>query len=346
LFLLVYAMFTISSIVRELNVNWEDVYRWLREMGYHSFRGICKWSKYLNLGCEDLYNILLGYIMLRKHGVKFYTFPPLYKDVVVPWTWIIVNVFNYEMIDYIVDRYRDRGLRIQSVIFDAGVDKMWFKEYGYLPIDYDDSYWNKYWSGIDYLKSLSKQYGFFLEAVVPDYPDDYSYKWGKKHALWSEECSDYPTNIDRTIDNILRVVESDNSVVWLIPSQGYEENPHSMYYSIKILMDLGLHKRYRIAIANLCKSLKASTILETMNMARKACSKCSYHIFGPSLSGIRKIFENNLFRRGDTWDSIAWTYPRKSRIGHPQNSYEEIKYFAWYMKHLYYSIKHGTSKRS
>ncbi|NPA96383.1 MAG: hypothetical protein GXO32_02125 [Crenarchaeota archaeon] len=304
-------------------------------MGYHGYRS---WLEVTGLISFDEYahSVLKAYALLKRYGVRFYTLPPIAREAVVPWPWILVNVFNVDVLATYIDRYREVGARIESVILDAAVDKVWKKSIDKLPInrDYGDDYWNAFWNAIDYLKSLSREHGFAYEIVIPDYCDDYSRTWGRRHALWTEECCDYVTNIDRTLSNILQVVDSDRSIPWLIPAQGYEDVPESIFYSVEILKQLGLHKRFRIAIANVCTSRAATIIAETVRKAREACRECSFHIFGPSLSGAKKLIQEKLLLPNDSWDSTAWTFPRTSHGWSCKNEHERILYFLLYMNHL------------
>jgi hypothetical protein len=218
-----------------------------------------------------------------------------------------VNVFNYgEVLPKLVDRLRELGIRGVRVIIDAGVTNVWRKPCRDVVFDYDDAYWNLFWRAVDYAKGLARQ-GIFVEVTVPDYPDDYTRRWGKAHCLWVDNYS----NIDRTFENIFYVVDHDRKAPWLLPAQGYENVPGSVLLPIEVFVNQGLHKRYRIAIANICTGNYDKVIYETIRVAREFCKECKYHIFGARLSAIRRAVADKLLGDGDSFDSIAWGWYKK-----------------------------------
>lgn len=317
-----------NIIRKEVGVSWKSLNSWLSILGINE--SLKDWFNKLGVD-HNAFHLIRVYIILRKRGLRFYTTPP--TD--IPWPWILVNIYNIRAIHRYCDNYKSFGARIEYVLLDVGVDKYWRKRYDSLSVDYGEDFWNTFWSSIDVLKGLSRECGFLYEVTVPDYPDDYTDAWGKTHALWTEECSDYVTNIDRTLENIARVIEVDRKIPWLIPVQGYENIPQSIGYSLETLIQWGLHKRYRLALANLCTSRSSGIVVETVRIARSICSSCSYHIFGPSLKAVQKLVKESLLRHGDSWDSTAWTYPRTSGLWSCKDSYERTTYLFFYMKNLY-----------
>jgi hypothetical protein len=242
----------------------------------------------------------------RCRGIYFYTSPP--ESVAYPF--VVVNVFNYsEVLPKLVDRLRELGVRGIRVIIDAGVTNVWRKPCSSICFDYDDAYWNAFWQAVDYAKSFARQ-GIFAEVTVPDYPDDYTRHWGKAHCLWVDSY----TNIDRTLENIFYVIDHDKKAPWLLPAQGYENVPESVLLPIEVFVDQELHKRYRIAIANICTGNYDKVIYETIRVAREFCKECKYHVFGARLSAIRKAIAGKLLGDGDSFDSIAWGYSKGMRI--------------------------------
>jgi hypothetical protein len=272
--------------------------------------------------------VIEAFLLLRCKNIYFYTSPPNHS---VPWLWILANVFVADSLANLLDAYRDLGIKTYSikVILDAGVDKYWRKPCSELPVDYDNSYWNVFWTSVDRIKSLAKEFGFFYEVTVPDYVDDYSSAWGKKHCLWIDNY----TNIDRTLDNVFYILSQDKSVPWLLPAQGYEDVPQSILKAIEVYMESRLHKKYRIGLANLCTSKKASLIVKTIQLARELCNDCRYHVFGPSLTAIKKSIALSHLQPGDSWDSTAWTYPRGSGWS-AKTADERIQYFLFYLRHI------------
>jgi len=309
----------IRALAKEVGVPKSTVHEWIR--------------KYFG-SCSVDQHVLKAFIVLKKRGIKFYTLPPRN----VPWPWILVNIFTINVLENYLNYLREAGGRVE-VILDAGVE-YWRKRYCDIPLDYTDQYWNMFYEAIEKVNELSKIHGFRYEVVVPDYPDDYSHVWGKRHALWTEESSDTPTNIDRTIQNIHRVIDNNKKIPWLIPVQGYENTPQSIAYTLEDLLNT-IGRRYRYALANLCTSKKTSVIIETIRLAREVCPQCSFHIFGPGLSFIKKTI--NLLKYGDSWDSTAWTFPRGSGWS-CKNNYERFIYFVLYMKHVYEYLTQGEER--
>jgi hypothetical protein len=280
--------------------------------------------------------VLEAFLLLRCRGIHFYSTPPNHA---VPWLWLLINVFTVDTLADLLEAYRALGIKTYQihVVLDAGVDKYWRKPYDELPTDYDDSYWNVFWSSADTIKKLHKEFGLFYEVTAPDYVDDYSATWGRKHCLWIDNC----TNIDRTLENVFYVIEQDK-IPWLLPAQGYEDVPESILKAIEVYKSHSLHKRYRIGLANLCTSKKASMIVETIRLAREFCKDCRYHVFGPSLTAIKKAIVLGYMQPGDSWDSTAWTFPRGSGWS-AKTVDERVHYFLFYLRHIVNGFVGGES---
>jgi len=278
-------------------------------------------------------DIVEAYLLLRCRGVRFYTSPPSHA---VPWLWLLVNIFTVDSLADLLEIYKSIGIKTYAlqVLVDAGVDRCWRKPCSNLAIDYDDSYWNTFWNAIDITKKLHREFGFYYEVTVPDYVDDYSSTWGKKHCLWIDSY----TNIDRTLENVFYITPQDRNIQWLLPAQGFEDTPPSILKAIEVYVSQDLHKKYRIALANLCTSKKASLIVETVKLAREVCRECRYHVFGPSLTAIKKAIQLNYLRSGDSWDSTAWTFPRGNGWS-AKTVNERIQYFLFYLKHIVEGVR-------
>jgi len=272
--------------------------------------------------------VVEAFLLLKCRNIYFYTSPPNHA---VPWLWILTNVFTADFLADLLDVYRSMGIKTYAVkaILDAGVDRWWRKPCEKLSADYTEEYWNSFWSAVDKVKSFSKEFGFSFEITVPDYPDDYSSAWGRKHCLWIDNY----TNVDRTLENVFYIIEQDKNVSWLLPAQGYEDVPQSVLKAIEVYVNHNLHKRYRIGLANLCTSKKASIIVETIRLAREFCGECVYHIFGPSLTAIKNAVKHGILQPGDSWDSAAWTFPRGNGWS-AKTSEERVAYFLFYLRHI------------
>ncbi len=275
-------------------------------------------------------SLLKAIVVLRRSGLRFYTFPPNGA----PWPWILVNVYGLDGLEKYLEVLGGVGLRVEHVLLDVGVEKYWKKPYNKLSFDYDGRYWDKLLEAISRLRGLARRYGFNYMVTIPDYPDDYVSTWKKSHALWVDEY----TNIDRTIENIVYVIDHYREIPWLPVAQGYWETPESIVYSIEQLISLGVLDRFRrIALGNLCTTKNAKMIAETIVLARRTLRELDrpnthVHVFGPGLSGVKKAL-NHLVP--GSWDSTAWTFPRGAHLWSCKNSEERLMYFLFYLKHIY-----------
>jgi hypothetical protein len=309
-----------ERLAEECGVSVKTLYKYLNTLG-----------SYVSLAPAE---VIEAFLLMKCRGIHFYTFPP--GD--TPWLWLLVNVFTVDLLADLLELYRSLGIKTYaiSVIVDSGVDRYWRKPCSAIHADYTEDYWNTFWSAVDKVKILRKEFGFFYEVVVPDYVDDYSSAWGKKHCLWIDNY----TNIDRTLENVFYMIEQDKNIKWLTPAQGYEDVPESILKSIGVYVNHGLHKKYRIGLANLCTSKKTSVILETVRLAREVCKECRYHIFGPSLTAVKKSIALGYMQPGDSWDSTAWTFPRGNGWS-CKSSRERVQYFLFYLRHVVEGLRGG-----
>jgi hypothetical protein len=261
-------------------------------------------------------------VAIETSKIYFYSYPPVTST----WSYLLLNVHNYKDIN----RFIDKDLKIAAVILDAAVDYYWRKPCSNIAADYDNEYWNDFWNAIDYLKSIAKEMWITLEVTVPDYPDDYSKEWKKEHCLWI----DSHTNVDRTLENVFFITEQDKNIKWLLPAQGYENTPESILLSLEVYVNHRLHKRHRIALANLCTSKNVATIVKTIRVAREFCGECRFHIFGPSVKAVEDAAKLGILKQGDSFDSTAWTYPRISGLWSARNEHERKVHFELYLKRV------------
>ena len=261
-------------------------------------------------------------VAIEHTKIYFYSYPPVTST----WSYLLLNVHNYRDIS----RFIDKNLKIAAVILDAAVDYYWRKPCSNIAADYDNEYWNDFWNAIDYLKGTAKEKWIHLEVTVPDYPDDYSKEWKKEHCLWIDSY----TNVYRTLENVFYVIEQDKNVKWLLPAQGYENTPESIELALEVYVSHRLHKKYRIALANLCTSKNVATIVKTIRIARELCGECRFHIFGPSVKAIEDSIKQKLLKPGDSFDSTAWTFPRDRGLWSARNEYERTIYFELYLKRV------------
>jgi len=269
---------------------------------------------------------------------RFYTLPPME----IPWPYVIINANRPE-----------EGLRylashssiVEAVIIDSGVEI--FRDHGAKDYPHGARWWIEK-RLVPLWKQVKRAIVPDAEVVVtvPDYPDDYN-----PRSLWESE---WRTNIERTLDNIELATTEYSDVDWLIPIQGWWEQPESIVIGLVEAEAIGaldyaesLCRRTRlvpcIAIANLCVSKNCGTIYKTLIHAtdwlvnsplalrprpRRAYS-VRVHVFGPAVSCVRKIAH-----RIDSWDSTAWTKPRAPNGSSAWNGSERVYLFlTWIHKY-------------
>jgi hypothetical protein len=300
---------SLRKAAQELGFSWSTFRQWLNSLG-----------NYATLPKE----VLIALAAIRRAGIAFYTFP---INAGVPWLYLLTNVYDVDKVVKHVEYLKSLGINTSkvSIILDSGVERYWKKPCNEVAFDYDDDYWNRFWNAIDMLKSLRSEYWVFFEVTVPDYPDDYSRVWGKQHCLWVDNY----TNIDRTLENVFYVIDYDKKVQWLLPAQGYENIPESILTSLETYASHGLHKRYRIALANLCTAKSDKVVVETIRIAREFCSSCSFHVFGAKLTAVAKALKSYYMKCGDSFDTFSWTFARSgvyvNRRGSQKYSAETVE---------------------
>ena len=240
--------------------------------------------------------------------VIFYTLPPAG----VPYPYILINARNPN-INYIIDHHRF----VKKVIVDSGVEI--FRNPSIK--DYSHDHFNKLVSVYRRTKTLIEGEVY---VTVPDYPDDYHPK-----ALWVNG----KTNIERTLDNIVYALTSYPDINWLIPVQGHNKQPKSVIMALELYNKKDVPLNKYIAIANLCVEKSGKVMVETVKLAHNWLMRNGLmpkiHIFGPTVSAIAK-----LSRYIYSFDSTAWTKPRKPNGWSAKNSKERIWLFiAWLYKY-------------
>lgn len=234
--------------------------------------------------------------------VKFYTLPP------IPWRWVLINAHKPNL-SYI----RRHWKHIESVIIDSGVEIFRDPKVKDYPDGWVDRLIGIYNAVRTYVKDVM--------VTVPDYPDDYH-----PGSLWLNG----KTNIERTVDNIVKVLDLHPDVNWLIPIQGHNRAPRSIALSIRYLEELGILKsRDYYAVANLCVEPKTSLIVKTVSLARNLLPDKKLHVFGVKLKALRLI--GHLI---DSFDSFAWTRPVKGPGHSAKTTQERLAYFMDWLKRL------------
>jgi hypothetical protein len=155
-------------------------------------------------------------------------------------------------------------------------------------------------------------------VTVPDYPDDYH-----PRSLWLSE--EY-TNIERTVENVLKYTEQYKSIPWLIPIQGWNRNPKSVLRTINLYKEHGIIDRFDyFAVANLCVESDVEIMYQTLRLVREVLPDKKLHVFGLRLNALKKVY--HLI---DSFDSTAWTRPVNRTLNANyscKTSEERIKFF-------------------
>ena len=157
-------------------------------------------------------------------------------------------------------------------------------------------------------------YGDRIWVTIPDYPDDINP--GK-----------FGDNVKKTVENIEEFISIDG-VNWLISLQSRYLNIFTFTEAIQAVKDrVGDYPR--IAIGTVCKTNKLSFITKSCKLARKHFPHSHLHAFGLTLTALPKLVSVL-----DSFDSTAWTFPRKPGRGMCSTKEERIEYFYEYLKRI------------
>jgi hypothetical protein len=215
--------------------------------------------------------------MHEKHTVKpFISRPPK------PYPYVLINLHNprFSFLEY-----------ADEVIIDSGIEI--FRDPNIK--EYPKNHISKLMRVYAKVKSIVRNKPIYV--TCPDYPDDYNPK-----NLWINE--NY-TNIERTVDNVLKYTEKYDWVPWLIVIQGWNKTPESVLRSIKLYREYGIIDKFDyFAVGNLCVEPDVSIIYRTIALVRKELPDKKIHVFGLKLNALKKVFPLI-----DSFDSAAWTRP-------------------------------------
>ena len=135
-------------------------------------------------------------------------------------------------------------------------------------------------------------FGDRLWVTIPDYPDDY-------------HPGQFKDNIGMTLRNVEEFIQYDG-INWIVTIQSRFQDHLSFYQSLQKTKEI-VGDYPRIAIGTVCKSRNKKFIVECVKAARKHFPNSHIHAFGPTLSCITEIKPYL-----DSFDSMAWCYPRKN----------------------------------
>jgi len=237
--------------------------------------------------------------------VKFFTTPPR------PWPYLLINANRPDL------RYLRHA---KEVIIDSGVEVFRDPEVKDYPRGHLEEVVNLY-------ARVRSRFEGAVYVTALDYPDDYN-----PRSLW---ISDDVTNIERTVESVVKCVERYPWVSWLVPIQGHYRDPRSVLRCIELYEERGIIDRFDyFAVANLCTEREPYIVYRTVKVVRRRLPDKKIHVFGLHLKALRLVY--NMI---DSFDSLAWAkaverslkYPNENYM--PKNRRDRVRYFdAWLRK--------------
>ena len=243
----------------------------------------------------------------------FFTLPP------VPYPYVLINVNHpHNGLSYI----RKNRSAVRKVIIDSGIEI--FRDPKVK--DYPPNWIYKI--VVTYKKVARLVPNALVLATCPDYCDDYNPK-----ALW---LSDKITNIERTVENVVKYTDEFKWVNWLISVQGWNKQPTSVLRCIDLYRENGIIRKFKyFAIGNLCVELNDRLIHQTVSLVRRELKNKILHVFGLKLKVFPKV--KALI---DSFDSMAWTRPVSTKkLGANwscKNREERVRFFKEWINRLNY----------
>ena len=235
--------------------------------------------------------------------MRFFTLPP--SEIAYPF--VLVNGHHPQFgLRYLRKHHQD----VQAVILDSGIEI------------FRDPMIKDYPSG--HLQTLVELYYQIKQnvhevwLVCPDYCDDYHPK-----NLW---LSHEITNIERTVLSVIDCLDQFPEVNWLIPIQGWNQNPKSVLRCLTYYEEFGIKRNY-FAVGNLCVERSTSLIIKTIRYVKRILKSEKIHVFGLNLTSAIKL-------RGSiySFDSMAWTRSSKKLGRSCRNKRERIEHFMEWIK--------------
>jgi len=227
--------------------------------------------------------------------VRFYTLPPSGVD----WSYLLVNPSNCKVL------FKHK---FKHAILDCGVET--FKHNPDLK-DYPEGFLERWkWKA----KQLTEIFGERLFVTIPDYPDDFN-------------PGQFGDNIAKTLENIKDFIFVDG-VNWLPSIQSRFLNRFSFLESCeKTKRIIGDYPR--VAVGTVYKTNNLSFIEYCCKVTRKVFPKSRIHAFGLTLRALPKVKSAI-----NSFDSLAYSFPRKSGMGSCKNLSERQKFFHAYIERI------------
>jgi len=174
--------------------------------------------------------------------------------------------------------------------------------------DYPEGYLSRY---LENAKILSRRFKNRLLITIPDYPDDYN-------------PGQFGDNVSKTFENIYRFAGI-KGINWLPTIQAKYLNAKSFTEACRNLKEIDDFRH--VAIGTVCKTKKLFFIKRCCGIARSFFPDAWIHAFGLTLNAI--VHVTHLI---DSFDSMAWTFPRHPGRWSAKNQRERVEYFRAYIK--------------
>jgi len=226
--------------------------------------------------------------------LRFYTLPPRG----VGHDYVFVNPRSFK------ELYKRSFLH---AICDSGVHYFYANPSSR---DYPNGYFERY---CDLARGLVRSFGDKIWVTIPDYPDDY-------------HPGQFGDNVQKTLANVSRFLGI-KGIPWMPTIQANFNDVSSFQYCCEQL--IGIDSFERVAIGTVCKIRNLRFISKCCQMAREYFPSAWIHAFGPSLNAIPHI---RFYI--DSFDSTAWTFPRKPNRSSCKTAIERRRYFKAYLSRL------------
>jgi len=234
---------------------------------------------------------------LETKRIRFYTLPPRG----VEWPYLLVNCRNYRELF---------KRRFEHAILDTGVELFFDK----LRLRGYPKWFLTMWR--DLAKRLSKLFEGKLWVVIPDVPSDYH------PSDWSNGL-----NVELTLKNVEDFASIDG-VDWVVVVQSRFDDLLSYYSSLKRTKEI-VGDYPRIAIGTVCKTRNLRFIIEVCKATRTWFPKSHVHAFGLTLTALPMVAKYI-----DSWDSLAYTFPRERGGRSCKTQAERAEYFEKYLERV------------